>query len=104
MSPSFITRKRHQTRDGSYQRMHLLEHMPAVLGWPLTHLRCRLPRLFMAAGWLRDGGGKQGQQGVPGDADAAADADRAQLAAGDRLVELVAADPQNRYGLPGGEH
>jgi hypothetical protein len=30
--------------------------------------------------------------------------DRAQLAAGDRLVELVAPDPQDRRGLAGGEH
>jgi uncharacterized protein YbjT (DUF2867 family) len=39
-----------------------------------------------------------------GDADTAADADRAQLAAPDRLVELVASDPQDRRGLAGGEH
>jgi hypothetical protein len=84
--------------------MHRLEHLPAALGWALTHLRCRLPRLFIAAGWQRAGGGEQGQQGLSGDADAAADADRGQLAASDGLVELVASDPQNRCGLAGGEH
>ena len=84
--------------------MQRLEHLPAALGWALTHLRCRLPRLFMAAGGQRAGGGEQGQQGVSGDADAAADADRAQLAAGDGLVELVASDPQDRCGFAGGEH
>jgi hypothetical protein len=46
----------------------------------------------MTAGWREAGGGEQGQQGLFGDADAAADADRAKLAAGDRLVELVAPD------------
>jgi hypothetical protein len=58
----------------------------------------------MAAGCQRAGGGEQRQQGLFGDADAAADADRAQLAAGDGLVELVASDPQDRCGLAGGEH
>jgi ferredoxin len=42
----------------------------------------------MAAGCQRAGGGEQVQQGLSGDADAAADADRAQLAAGDRLVDV----------------
>src|SRR5512132_4739233 len=79
------------------------EHLPAVLGWPLTHLRCRLPRLLIAAGGRGAGGGEQVQQGVFGDADAAADADCAQLAAPDRLVELVAPDPQDRGGLGDGE-
>src|SRR6266545_4202760 len=49
------------------------------------------PRLLIAARLPRAAGGEQVQQGLFGDADAAADADRAQLAAGDRLVELVAA-------------
>jgi hypothetical protein len=48
------------------QRMHRLEHVPAVLGWALTHLRWRLPRLFIAAGWQRAGGGEQGHQGLFG--------------------------------------
>src|SRR5918994_1473752 len=83
--------------------MHRPEHLPSVLGWPLTHLRCRLPRLVIAAG--RPGaGGEQVQQGLFGDADTAADADRTQFAATDRLVELVAADPQDGCGLAGGEH
>jgi hypothetical protein len=87
-----------------YQRMQRPEHLPSALGWPLTHLRCRLPRLFIAVGWWGAGGGEQIQQGLLGDADTAADADRAKLAAGNRLVELVAPDPQDRGGLPGGEH
>jgi hypothetical protein len=70
----------------------------------LTHLRCRLPRLLIAAGGQGSGGGEQVQQGLLGDADAAADADRAQFATGDRLVELVAPDPQDRGGLADGEH
>jgi len=84
--------------------MHRPEHLPAALGWPLTHLRCRLPRLLIAAGSQGTRGGQQVQQGVFGDADAAADADRAQLAAGDCLVELVAPDAQDGCGLAGGEH
>src|SRR4029450_8602370 len=79
------------------------EHLPAALGWPLTHLRCRLPRLLLAAGRAGGGGGEEVQQGVFGDADAAADADRAQLAARDRLVELVASDPQDGRGLADGK-
>src|SRR5215207_9963590 len=79
------------------------EHLPAALGWPLTHLRCRLPRLLIAAGSQGTGGGQQVQQGLLGDTDAAADADCTQLAAADRLVELVAPHPQDRWGLPGGE-
>ena len=50
------------------------------------------------------GGGEQVQQGLFGDADAAADADRAQLTSGDRLVELVAPDPKDRGGLADGEY
>jgi hypothetical protein len=38
-----------------------------------------------------------------GDADTSADADRSQLFARDRLVELVAPDPQDGRGLAGGE-
>jgi hypothetical protein len=83
--------------------MHRLEHLPCALGWPLTHLRCRLPRLFIA-GWRGAGGGEQVHQGLFGDADTAADADRAQLAPCDRLVELVAPDSQDGRGLAGGEH
>jgi hypothetical protein len=84
--------------------MHRPEHLPAVLGWPLTHLRCRLPRLLIAAGGRWAGRDEQVQQGLFGDADAAANADRAKLAAGDRLVELVAAHTQDGRGLAGGEH
>jgi hypothetical protein len=29
--------------------MQRLEHRPAARGWPLAHLRCRLPRLLIAA-------------------------------------------------------
>src|SRR5512133_1821503 len=80
------------------------EHLPATLGWPLTHLRCRLPRLLIAVGSEGTRGGQQVQQGLFGDADAAADTDRTQLASGDRLVELVAPDPQGRRGLADGEY
>jgi hypothetical protein len=70
----------------------------------LTHLRYRLPRLLITTGCWRAGGGEQVQQGLFGDADTAADADRTQLAARDRLVELVAPHPQDRRGLADGEH
>jgi hypothetical protein len=83
--------------------MHRPEHLPAALGWPLTHFRCRLPRLFIAFGWRGVGRGEQIQQGLFGDADTAADADRAQLATPNRLVELIAPDPQDGRGLAGGE-
>jgi hypothetical protein len=69
----------------------------------LTHLRCRLPRLLITAGSQGTPGGEQVEQGLLGDADAAADADRVQLAAGDRLIDLVAPDPQDGRGLAGGE-
>jgi hypothetical protein len=58
----------------------------------------------MAVGWQGAGGGEQGQQGLSGDADAAADTDRGEFAAGDGLVELVAPDPEDRCGFAGGEH
>jgi hypothetical protein len=48
--------------------------------------------------------GEQVQQRLLGDADAAADAECVELAAGDGLVELVAADPQDLRGLADGEH
>ena len=69
----------------------------------MTHLRCRLPRLFITCGWQGAGGGEEVHQGLFGDANAAADADRAQLAARDRLVELVASDSQDGCGLADGE-
>jgi DNA-binding SARP family transcriptional activator len=72
--------------------MHRLEHLLAVLGWPLTHLRCRLPRLLIVARRWWAAGAEEIEQGLFGDAETAADADRTQLAACDRLVELVAAD------------
>ena len=84
--------------------MQRLEHLPAALGWPLTHLRCRLPRLVIAVGGRWVGGLEEVEQCLFGDADAAADADCAELATRDGLVELVAPDPQNRGGLAGREH
>jgi hypothetical protein len=46
------------------------------------------------------GGGEEVPESAGGDADGPADADRGELAAGDRLIELVAADPQDPGRLP----
>src|SRR6266545_1671850 len=62
-----------------------------------------LPRRGRRAG-LGGWGGEEVQQGGLGDADGAADADRADLAAGNSLVELVAADPEDRGDLLHREH
>src|SRR6266545_638111 len=63
-----------------------------------------LPRLLIAAHRRWAAGGEQVQQGLLGDADGPADADCAELAACDRLVELVAPNPQDRCGLADLEH
>jgi hypothetical protein len=67
-------------------------------------LALQVPRLPITTGGRWVGGGEEVEQGVFGDADTAADADRTKLAAGDGLVELVAPDPQDCRGLAGGEY